>query len=369
MYSRVQKMWGLFLIAVILFGVLASPAAANSAGFSASPRIPENQKKGSGYFNLAMTPGQEQDLLIAVENQGDQEITISVEAFTAITNSNGLISYSEIGMMDESLTHSFSELATVQTPELKIAPHSAENAVISIKMPEEQFDGIVLGGIQILKKLTQEELMQSDAVAHQYSYAIGAILSETDTPVEAEFQPGDVTVELVNERAAIVTEIRNVKSAMIKGVELVNEILSADGSVMMAVSLPNAEFAPNSVLRLSQLDEDGVGLAAGEYISRTTMHYNGQQWTNDSAFSIEPSAAQEVNESALNQGAASEIQSVSEGGGNSFGLPMILLIAIGAILLITAVILVGKYVRKARAEQREIEEQMKTLNEMRKGNL
>lgn len=363
--NRVQKILGLLLTTGVLLGALTVPVAANTAGFSASPQIPENQIEGNGYFNLMMSPGGEQDLIVSVENLGDQEITVTVEAYTAITNANGLISYSEKGVLDETMQHAFASLATVHTPELTVPPRSTGEAVVSVKMPAEEFDGIVLGGIRVLKALTQEEISESGPVAHQYSYVIAAMLRENDKAVEAEFQPGAVTTEIVNERAAIVTEIRNVQPAMVKAVEVVNQILLAGSNEpIMESTLPNAEFAPNSVLRISQVDEEGLGLASGDYISRTTLRYGGQQWNHDEEFTIEPAAAQAVNDSALNQNVDSGVFS----GFEENRVPAILLLVAGALLLLLAAFFIVKFIGKTRAENKEIAEQLKALEKMQKNN-
>ena len=86
-----------FFLLVAAF-VLALTASANSGGFSVSPVMPENQNpQSSGYFDLNVSPDQQQELVINVTNTSDVEITVLMNLFPATTNRNGIVDYSSPG--------------------------------------------------------------------------------------------------------------------------------------------------------------------------------------------------------------------------------------------------------------------------------
>ncbi|MBL1231078.1 DUF916 domain-containing protein, partial [Enterococcus sp. BWB1-3] len=68
-----------------------SPSA---AGFTYSLEFPENQLNTNlGYYQLMMTPGQEQTLSVIFSNPGSEAITVNLALNGAKTNKTGVIEY------------------------------------------------------------------------------------------------------------------------------------------------------------------------------------------------------------------------------------------------------------------------------------
>ncbi len=115
--------------------------------FAVTAVIPENQiDKNQSYFDLKMKPGQKQTLQVQMKNDTDKDVIVETYANTAITNSNGIVDYSTKNpKFDSTLKFPFSKIAKVQK-ETKIPAKSTVTLDVNVEMPNEPFDGVILGG-------------------------------------------------------------------------------------------------------------------------------------------------------------------------------------------------------------------------------
>lgn len=80
----------LAILSLLWFGGAHQVQAAEGAGFTISPALPQNQIDQSTYFNLLVKPGETQRLLIYVKNTTKSAKKLEVSAFT---QSNGTLGY------------------------------------------------------------------------------------------------------------------------------------------------------------------------------------------------------------------------------------------------------------------------------------
>ena len=117
-------------------------------GYYVRAVLPDNQISNNlSYFDLRMQPGQSQTLEVEVVNESDKVITVDLAAVSASTNRNGIIDYKTPDIRDETLKIPFSEIAAPEDTSIVIEAHSTAMARITIDMPAEVYDGVVLGGL------------------------------------------------------------------------------------------------------------------------------------------------------------------------------------------------------------------------------
>ena len=304
---RIIKIFGiLIIIAAMALPVTVICAATSTVGFSITPVLPENQQQnGSTFFDLLVYPGQEQDLVVVVHNENPDDIIVLVEAVTASTNRNGDVDYtSKKATMDETLQIPLEEMITIPQTHYTVPADSSLPISVTLNVPEQPFDGIVLGSIRVLKEITEEERAAGGMIVNQFAYVVAVRLAQSRDAgnIQPDFALGEVTAELVNHRASIVAQIRNPTPRLSSGTNVTATIYpkGSDQSIF-SYDMPDVSFAPNSIFNLSFVDRAGYGIEAGEYTAKVCVEYLGETWDFERDFTITPQQAAVVNENAVNQ--------------------------------------------------------------------
>lgn len=309
---RFQTITASLLAALFLLAfVFAVPTAAHASGegtdvgFVMSAILPENQNSKNTYFDLRMQPGQTQDLQIRVTNTGTEEILVNVEAISASTAESGFIDYKTKDVQDETLKTPFSTIATPKQPELKIPAGESVVTEITVKMPQEEYDGVILGGISVtLDPLKQESAEKESGegmqIVNAYSYVTGVILSETDTEVVPDFEGIRAYADMLHNRPAVYIELRNRPAAIAKDVQMDIQVFQDGGSEPKWQESKLIEFAPNSLLRYGLMITDG-DLQPGSYLSKVKLEKDGKIWEFELPFEIASDKAQEINDNSFSQ--------------------------------------------------------------------
>lgn len=339
LYRRISAL----LLILLALPLLRLPGWAQDAtGFTASPVLPGNQTPGvGGYFDLVVEPGLVQDLDVRVENKTDREMTVAVEAITATTGGNGEVNYTSEGRADETMRHPFAELAAVRAPSITIPAGSSALATVTVTMPPEDFEGAILGSIQVRKELTEADYSDAGAIVNQYSYVMAVKLRSNDDPVEPDFALGDVTPGLTGGIASVVCDLRNTKPLLAREIAVDARVLpAAGGEPVLALQKENVSMAPNSIYPCTLEDAAGNGLAPGDYRAVIELTWQGRVWSFERAFTIAADAAEEINEGAHNQRPEPEAETLP-----SWAVWALLL---ALLVLIVAVIVIGVLVRRLR---------------------
>ena len=201
----------LFVLHLLIMPVSVGADSATElggAGFSVKAVLPENQNdSGETFFDLWMEPGQKQVLKVDVFNYSDEEISVEVSAVSASTSRHGVIDYLMPNVRDKTLKIPFSEIAEIKNPQITIPAGQTASASVMIDMPNESFDGVVLGGL-VFTRVNKDGNTVSDAdgvkIENGYNYVIAAKLLETTIPVLPDFELDTVDAELVYNRIGIV---------------------------------------------------------------------------------------------------------------------------------------------------------------------
>lgn len=348
--KKLKVMVSLVLIVLLCALVPITTYAAEKSeavGFFVRANLPLNQQNsGVTYFDLRMEPEQKQDLTVQVINESKQEIRVKIAVISASTNANGMIDYKTPNIKDETLKIPLSEIAEVRTPELTIDGGKTENAIVSIEMPQEQYDGVILGGIVITQIEEDEDeteprgqqVQQGVYINNEYSYVVGVKLTETDREVLPAFEGIEAKPELLNGRVNVVHYIRNKEAAIAKNVQLNIEIYSQNEQAVIKTSKKIIDMAPNSVMPYALIW--GGEIAPGKYVSNVSLKLEDKEWNFELPFEISVREAGEINQ-----------QSVEEKSGSPWW--VILLIVVLIILILVIVFLLVLMKRKKKKEEVE----------------
>ncbi|WP_273708782.1 DUF916 domain-containing protein [Leuconostoc mesenteroides] len=169
------------VMTIISFSLFVTGVSASEMNFSVNTVIPTNQiDKEKTYFNLKMAPKQEQDVTVTLKNNTKKDITVEIGINTAKTSSNGVIAYSESNIKkDNSLKYDLSKL--VKGPDSVVVPaSSSKDVTFHISMPDNSFDGILLGGLTFQQKSSEVTQSKSSgtSITNEYQYAVAMLIQE-----------------------------------------------------------------------------------------------------------------------------------------------------------------------------------------------
>lgn len=284
-----------------------TPAKAEPAVyFSIKAKIPDNQiNKRLTYFDLRVSPGDTQTLEIEVFNNSLESLEVSVEAHAASTNQGGLIEYTKTVEKDASLKHSFADIASVETPRLSVGSGQTETARISMAIPLEPFDGVILGGI-VVTKLTgtaspsaSPASAASTSITNEYAYVVGVRLSENDALVEPDFRLRNIEPTLVNYKPALAVNLQNHQPAIVKGLSIAAKVYALNSSLPAAdVLKDDIDVAPNSSYDFI-IDWNNAPIAPGDYRLQMKATLGERVWEWDEGFTVGAVESSEVNSGAI----------------------------------------------------------------------
>lgn len=179
----IKKTTAIFFI-IAVFPLFSTAAYAEN--FSVRTKQPENQQnKAVSYFDLKTEPNQKQPLYITVENKDIKDITVDIQIDSATTSPLGFVDYSNKGRFskDNSLKYDLKELLKVENSTYTLPKNSKTDIQLMLQMPEQEFAGILAGGIRI----SQSEAKQTATINNKVAYEIGIIIREKNTKLEKKF--------------------------------------------------------------------------------------------------------------------------------------------------------------------------------------
>lgn len=293
--------------------IFGQQVQAESASLSVKAILPENQfDKDVSFYYLKMEAGATQDIELQLFNSSDKEVTALVSLTAATTNDNGLIDYNlPDKKIDSSLQTPFSKIAT--TPKEVVVPANKDvTTKITINMPAEEYNGMIVGGINVRAKAA-EESKESDKeggmqIVNEMNYAIGVVLVENEEKVKTDMLMSKVYASQIMGNNTTKATLQNPTAAVIEDLSINAEIFAADGtSVLYKHNVDGYRMAPNSSF------DFGVPIGneryqAGKYrieVEATSdpkdPEKNGekQTWKFNKEFTITRAQADALNEKAV----------------------------------------------------------------------
>ena len=190
-------------LAVPFFSIKLVPPANQPAGYDIN------------YFDIKVTPGMKQDLefYLASTAKTDQKIKISP---TNASNSGGNIIATEVKEgPDASNKQPFTSFGFDKTT-LNLKPGEIKKVKISFTVPDQPFDGLKIGGINLETSLTTTSGAKDNKnqkaglkFVNKYSMGIQVVLSETEKLVLADLRVKEISPLSYKTAPAVGVKIQN----------------------------------------------------------------------------------------------------------------------------------------------------------------
>lgn len=337
----------LFSILFLLVGTISSilfPQAkveASEFNFYVEAILPENQRdSGATYFDLLVTPGLEQDLEVLLRNDMSQPVTVKVVLAHAKTSNNGAVAYNDTETeKDESLEIALDDIMETE-PVVTIPANTEIILPMELAIPEENFDGIVLGGVTFEEVVDEEEEADDSeeagfSIKNRFAYTIGIMLRQNEDTVSPDLLLHQVFPGQRNYRNVIYANIQNTTPTLVNQLEIEAEIVEKDQEEnLYEYSAESLQMAPNSNFDFA-IPLEGEEMSAGLYTAKIGAQSSEDEWYWEMDFEITEEEAREYNE-----------QDVSIERDNS----LFLYVIIGILLLIVIVLVIYLIISKRRKD-------------------
>ncbi|MBK5491839.1 DUF916 and DUF3324 domain-containing protein [Bacillus sp. TH13] len=294
-------LWTLFGILMVSLVWFTPFASASKFNFGVYTVIPDNQiDKQKTYFNLKMEPNQKQTLTIQLKNDTEKDVVIEPKIHSATTNLNGVIEYGPTKIKrDSTLPYELGEL--IQTDkEVTVPAKGSKDLQLQVTMPEQEFKGILAGGITLEEKKADEKNKQDTkeglSIENKYAYVVGITLQENDEKVKQDLKLPDVKAGQVNARNVINATLHNPTSTYINKFE-VDAVITKKGKTeeLYTSKKQNMQIAPNSNFDFP-IALNGEKLEPGTYTVHVKAKSSEEAWEFKKDFTIKDEEAKQFNE-------------------------------------------------------------------------
>lgn len=300
-----KKIRWAFLLALISLGWFGfeSKSFATAPEFSVKAILTENQRDvSSSYFDLVLEPGATEELQVEITNSSERELTVELQATTAVTNINGLIDYSiDVEEPDDSLKINFKEIANIVENEITIPSGETKTMKASVNLPKQQlFDGILLGGLTVSEKGSSNNPSETEnQITNRFIYSIAVMIAQNEEVVQPDLSLKSVDVEQRNRRNFIVGTIQNRASTIVNHFDVEATVFREGQDVpLFHEETLDMRMAPNSTLSYG-IGTNNQPLSAGTYEMHMKATNGEEQWEWIESFTITSEKARKMNTSAV----------------------------------------------------------------------
>ena len=268
-WLRILVTLGTLLVA---FGWLQATktAHAESVGYSVSTITPKNQDdKQVTYFALRVKPNQQQKLTIVIHNSSKSAKKFQVGVNQAMTNTNGVIDYSQANpKLDSSLKVGIKDVfGKNNTQKVTVKAKSAKKVSLSYKMPAKKIDGMILGGIYVKELKTNKASSKKNGVtiSNAFAYVVGVRLRESGIDVAPDMRLHTVKAGQINGLNQIQANLQNPRPGLMKALKIESKVTKQGSSKsVLTQTKENMAMAPNTNFNYS-IPWGDTQLKAGDY--------------------------------------------------------------------------------------------------------
>jgi hypothetical protein len=273
-----------------------------------------------------------------IENQLDKPSKFQVETTSARTNENVIIDYSPADeKVDDSMKYPFNNIAHTNSNEVTVNAKSSRNVEIKVKMPEEKFKGMILGGIYVTRVLEEAEKEKS-GYTNQYSYAKGVVITESDQKLNANLKLMGISANVENFTAQITANIQNPVMTNLSNVTIDEKIYKKGSKVVFQEKkVSNRGIAPNTNFNFS-IAIPQKEIKAGDYdVVIDIQDEVGHKWQFKDAFHFTEEKAAEVQKGLVFKGAEKKPDLV-----------LYILLGVVAALLVAGIVILIVFMKKKK---------------------
>ena len=279
MMNQNRKLIAMMLFIVSVGAILLGDTAvfAEGSDYSVVPFLPENQKSGTrSYYDIELKNDKPFELSFSIENISDEKKSFEVLGFDAVTNSNNIIDYSNSSLksnVDKSkrLTN-YLELPDSFTVEAG----ETEKVSVKLKSIDNDFEGYILGAIQIVPIMDQEK----SGITNLFTRTIAVRLwgSKQSESITTQLTDLSKNFSVSNKEETIIKyTLKNETPQIEKDVMIKTVLKKKDGfkDTIISEDEQKFDFAPSSIVnREEKLHEK---LKDGEYVYEVSSKIDSKQ--------------------------------------------------------------------------------------------
>ncbi|SPS07514.1 DUF916 and DUF3324 domain-containing protein [Latilactobacillus sakei] len=195
-------------------------AQTENADFEIQPIMPEGQVDTSlNYFDVNFKPGTTHVIKMRVQNFTDKKITVKNELQNGMTQMGGDMKFqSSTKGLDPSFKTPLTTIGAVKKSDriLHLGPQETTVIEATIKMPEENFSGLISGGGHFIEYRGNDKDEQT--ISSNYAYNISVVLRGSHYKVYPELKYVSTKPILYSNRPAMGIKLRNPKPMILKNV-------------------------------------------------------------------------------------------------------------------------------------------------------
>lgn len=331
--------------------------------FSMNVVLPDNQfNKDVTHFDLLVQPGEKQKLEVIITNTGKATKKIRVTPTNATTNARGATDYSikaENYEYDPTLKTSFTSLVS-ESQTIEVKPGKSESIFFDFEAPQNEFDGVILGGFVADFPDSEENSNTEENVmfVNKFQIVKGAIIRSSgsiDKDVIPEIKLNDVKPALYTNRTAITANLQNTTPILLGDVTVDAKITKkGDTKVLKSESRTDVGFAPNSNFDFPIM-WDNDPLEAGDYTLVMKIIANSKEFSFNEEFRITKTDSTKLNNEAVDLNEPAK----------DYTLWIILAIVFGIIILMLLIIIAIQY-KKSKTKKKRTKNKNKNKKKNKK---
>ncbi|WP_409043543.1 DUF916 and DUF3324 domain-containing protein [Latilactobacillus sakei] len=258
------------------------------------------------YYDLKFKPGTKNTIKMRIQNFTDKKITVNSELQNGMTQVGGDMEFqSSTKGLDPSAKVPLTTIASVEKSARTIHLDPQETRVVEaeIKMPSENFNGMIAGGWKFTEHLENKTTDQT--ISSNYAYMVSINLRGSHYKVYPELKYASTKPILYDSRPAMGIKIRNTQPMVLKNVHF-KAVISKAGlfSDNRLYEKEGSSMAPNSSVTLP-VSWAYDNMKAGTY--KVAVKVTGENlwnklpmsWTFKKSFKVSEAEAASLNKRSL----------------------------------------------------------------------
>ena len=293
----------ILVLCLLSIGFNGNQVQASEMKFGVNIILPENQRGNIvGHFDMLMEPGSQQVIEIEIVSVSDEPITVLIEVANAVTDSAGVVHYQpqqgrEVPR-DETLVFAFKDMATMKTSRIHLEPRETVRVPITIKMPEEHFDGVVAGGFGITQEFDLEAAREEtkEMIIHVLSFEVPVIIRQNETRISPDLNLVDAYASQRNWRNIVAAHLQNPERMFINQMNIYARVTPTDSNeTLFEQFVESRQMAPNSNFIFS-IPLNGERFTSGDFLLHMEVDSENGRWSFVREFHITSEQARTLNE-------------------------------------------------------------------------
>lgn len=258
------------------------------------------------YYDLKLKPDTKNTIKMRIQNFTDKKITVNSELQNGMTQMGGDMKFqSSIKGLDLSAKMPLTTIASIKKSArtIQLDPQETKIVEAEIKMPAENFNGMIAGGWKFIEY--RDNKSSDQTISSNYAYMISINLRGAHYKVYPELKYASTKPILYDSRPAMGIKLRNTQPMVLKNVHF-KAVVSKAGlfSDKRLYEKEGSSIAPNSSVTLP-VSWTYDNMKAGTY--KVAVKVTGENlwnklpmsWTFKKTFKVSKSEAANLNKRSL----------------------------------------------------------------------